>query len=86
MYVFISDLEKIKSYIDSFRYGISPHGGGGIGEEYTKFAVNLLREALSYTRDSAQPAQLPLVNNSVVEHLSREQFHWFESHLRQLIF
>lgn len=26
------DLEKIKAYIDSFRYGAPPHGGGGIGE------------------------------------------------------
>lgn len=26
-----ADLEKIKSYIDSFRYGAPPHGGGGIG-------------------------------------------------------
>lgn len=27
------DLEKIKSYIDSFRFGCPPHGGGGIGLE-----------------------------------------------------
>eukprot|EP00064_Thunnus_orientalis_P015019 superscaffoldBa00002709_g15068 len=27
------DLEKIKSYIDSFRFGAPPHGGGGIGLE-----------------------------------------------------
>ncbi|XP_066299678.1 aspartate--tRNA ligase, cytoplasmic-like [Branchiostoma lanceolatum] len=27
------DIEKIKSYIDSFRYGCPPHGGGGIGME-----------------------------------------------------
>jgi len=27
------DLEKIKSYIDSFRYGCPPHAGGGIGLE-----------------------------------------------------
>ena len=27
-----SDIEKIKAYIDSFRYGAPPHGGGGIGE------------------------------------------------------
>lgn len=29
-----ADLEKIKSYIDSFRFGAPPHGGGGIGKEY----------------------------------------------------
>jgi len=27
------DLETIKAYIDSFRYGCPPHGGGGIGLE-----------------------------------------------------
>lgn len=27
-----TDLEKIKAYIDSFRYGAPPHGGGGIGK------------------------------------------------------
>ncbi|XP_071788973.1 aspartate--tRNA ligase, cytoplasmic-like [Asterias amurensis] len=27
------DLETIKSYIDSFRFGAPPHGGGGIGME-----------------------------------------------------
>lgn len=25
------DIEKIKAYIDSFRYGCPPHAGGGIG-------------------------------------------------------
>ena len=27
-----ADLEKIKGYIDSFRYGAPPHAGGGIGQ------------------------------------------------------
>lgn len=27
------DLEKIKAYIDSFKYGVPPHAGGGIGME-----------------------------------------------------
>jgi len=27
------DVEKIKSYIDSFKFGCPPHGGGGIGLE-----------------------------------------------------
>lgn len=30
---FVSDIEKIKSYIDAFRYGCPPHAGGGIGLE-----------------------------------------------------
>ena len=30
--VFLPDLETIKSYIDSFRYGAPPHAGGGIGK------------------------------------------------------
>lgn len=29
---FDAELEKIKGYIDSFRYGAPPHAGGGIGE------------------------------------------------------
>lgn len=34
IYIFFSfllDLEKIKSYIESFKYGAPPHAGGGIG-------------------------------------------------------
>ena len=31
---YILDVEKIKSYIDSFKYGAFPHGGGGIGETF----------------------------------------------------
>lgn len=31
--LFIADIEKIKSYIDAFRYGCPPHAGGGIGLE-----------------------------------------------------
>ena len=35
IYLFlISDVEKIKAYIDSFRYGCPPHAGGGIGKLY----------------------------------------------------
>lgn len=30
---FVSDIEKIKAYIDAFRYGCPPHAGGGIGME-----------------------------------------------------
>lgn len=32
-FFFVSDIEKIKSYIDAFRYGCPPHAGGGIGME-----------------------------------------------------
>ena len=28
-----SELDSIKAYIDSFRYGCPPHAGGGIGME-----------------------------------------------------
>ena len=34
-----SDIEKIKAYIDSFRYGAPPHGGGGIGEFFLLFLL-----------------------------------------------
>ena len=30
---FFAELDTIKSYIDSFRFGCPPHGGGGIGLE-----------------------------------------------------
>lgn len=37
------DLEKIKAYIDSFRFGAPPHAGGGIGKSmyFILFAVSL---------------------------------------------
>lgn len=44
MYAFSSlDLEKIKAYIDSFRFGAPPHAGGGIGKYmyFILFAVSL---------------------------------------------
>uniref|UniRef100_A0A8B9GTU4 Aspartate--tRNA ligase, cytoplasmic n=1 Tax=Astyanax mexicanus TaxID=7994 RepID=A0A8B9GTU4_ASTMX len=33
------DLEKIKAYIDSFRYGAPPHAGGGIGNTHISIFV-----------------------------------------------
>lgn len=38
------DLEKIKAYIDSFRFGAPPHAGGGIGKclYFILFCVSLL--------------------------------------------
>lgn len=40
---FSLDLEKIKAYIDSFRFGAPPHAGGGIGKYvcFILFAVSL---------------------------------------------
>lgn len=48
------DLEKIKSYIDSFRYGAPPHAGGGIGlERVTMLYLGLdnIRKASMFPRD-----------------------------------
>lgn len=48
------DLEKIKSYIDSFRYGCPPHGGGGIGlERVVMLYLNLgnVRKTSMFPRD-----------------------------------
>ncbi len=28
---YLTDVEQIQSYVDSFRYGAPPHAGGGIG-------------------------------------------------------
>ena len=42
-FLFINlDIEKIKAYIDSFRYGAPPHGGGGIGEFFLLFYLIIL--------------------------------------------
>lgn len=48
------DLEKIKSYIDSFRYGAPPHAGGGIGlERVTMLYLGLdnIRKVSLFPRD-----------------------------------
>ncbi|XP_062519413.1 aspartate--tRNA ligase, cytoplasmic-like [Corticium candelabrum] len=48
------DLEKIKSYIDSFRFGCPPHGGGGIGlERVLMFYLGLdnIRKTSMFPRD-----------------------------------
>ena len=47
-------LEKIKAYIDSFRYGAPPHAGGGIGlERVTMLYLGLdnIRKASMFPRD-----------------------------------
>lgn len=31
--LFFADIEKIKAYIEAFKYGCPPHAGGGIGLE-----------------------------------------------------
>lgn len=48
------DVEKIKAYIDSFRYGCSPHGGGGIGLERVVMlylGLNNIRKTSMFPRD-----------------------------------
>uniref|UniRef100_UPI00358E69FB aspartate--tRNA ligase, cytoplasmic isoform X1 n=2 Tax=Myxine glutinosa TaxID=7769 RepID=UPI00358E69FB len=48
------DLEKIKAYIDSFRYGAPPHAGGGIGlERVTMLYLGLpnIRQTSLFPRD-----------------------------------
>ncbi|XP_060786416.1 aspartate--tRNA ligase, cytoplasmic [Neoarius graeffei] len=48
------DLEKIKGYIDSFRYGAPPHAGGGIGlERVTMLYLGLhnVRQTSMFPRD-----------------------------------
>ncbi|XP_076456019.1 aspartate--tRNA ligase, cytoplasmic-like isoform X2 [Babylonia areolata] len=48
------DLEKIKGYIDSFRYGAPPHAGGGIGlERVTMLYLGLdnVRKTSLFPRD-----------------------------------
>jgi len=53
-YLCLSDLEKIRSYIDSFRYGAPPHAGGGIGlERVTMLYLGLdnVRKTSMFPRD-----------------------------------
>lgn len=48
------DLEKVKGYIDSFRYGAPPHAGGGIGmERVTMLYLGLdnVRKTSMFPRD-----------------------------------
>lgn len=48
------DLETIKSYIDGFRYGCPPHGGGGIGLERVLMlylALGNIRKTSMFPRD-----------------------------------
>lgn len=48
------DLEKIKSYIDAFKYGCPPHAGGGIGmERVTMLYLGLdnIRKTSMFPRD-----------------------------------
>lgn len=48
------DLQKIKAYIDSFRYGAPPHGGGGIGLERVcmlYLGLNNIRKTSLFPRD-----------------------------------
>ncbi|XP_028407717.1 aspartate--tRNA ligase, cytoplasmic-like [Dendronephthya gigantea] len=48
------ELDKIKSYIDSFRYGCPPHAGGGIGlERVVMLYLNLgnVRKSSMFPRD-----------------------------------
>uniref|UniRef100_A0A3Q3E5G0 Aspartate--tRNA ligase, cytoplasmic n=1 Tax=Labrus bergylta TaxID=56723 RepID=A0A3Q3E5G0_9LABR len=48
------DLEKIKAYIDSFRYGAPPHGGGGIGLERVcmlYLGLHNIRQTSMFPRD-----------------------------------
>ena len=48
------DVSKIKDYIDSFRYGCPPHGGGGIGMERVVMlylGLNNIRKTSMFPRD-----------------------------------
>lgn len=52
--MYCADLEKIKAYVDAFRYGAPPHAGGGIGlERVTMLYLGLdnIRKASMFPRD-----------------------------------
>ena len=48
------DIEKIRSYIDAFKYGCSPHAGGGIGMERVAMlylGIDNIRRTSMFPRD-----------------------------------
>tara|TARA_R110002050_G_scaffold55510_1_gene125255 strand:- start:3377 stop:3574 length:198 start_codon:yes stop_codon:yes gene_type:complete len=48
------DLEKIQPYIDAFKYGAYPHGGGGVGMERVVMlflGLNNIRRSSLFPRD-----------------------------------
>jgi aspartyl/asparaginyl-tRNA synthetase len=47
-------VESIKAYVDSFRHGALPHGGGGIGLERVVMlflGLGNIRKSAMFTRD-----------------------------------
>lgn len=50
-------LEPLQSYVDSFRHGVSPHAGAGIGLERVVFlylGLDNIRKASMFPRDPAR--------------------------------
>jgi len=48
------DISKIQSYVDAFKYGVSPHAGGGIGLERVTMlflGLNNIRKVSLFPRD-----------------------------------
>lgn len=67
---FVSDIEKIKSYIDAFRYGCPPHAGGGIGMERVVMlylGLDNIRKVSMFPRD---PKRLTPWEASISIHIS----------------
>lgn len=51
--------EGFKDYVDGFRYGVSPHGGGGLGLNRIVMlflGLNNVREATLFPRDPVRLA------------------------------
>ena len=51
------DLEPLKYYVDSFRHGMSPHGGAGIGLDRVVFlylGLDNVRKASMFPRDPSR--------------------------------
>ena len=42
------DPATLQFYIDSFRHGISPHGGGGIGKRF-KYSIHTQSSGIMYS-------------------------------------
>ena len=67
----VTDLEKIKGYIDAFRFGAPPHAGGGIGKCHLScqslLSAWLCKSAVSFNSLKMQTCEMSEKNILILE-------------------